>query len=345
MSFCVSCGKDCSELLDGMCAECWLDGRKIVTAPHHTDLKTCTGCGEFFINDRWVRCTLLDAVQDAAFSSCGIIREAEIDRKKTKTLSVEAQDPYVYEVAMEFACLVRGIEVSETVSTTVRIKNTVCKPCSRKLGNYYTSILQIRSGSRNASGDLISEALEVTENFVGRQAETNKQLFITKTEEVPGGIDVYLSSIQLGRSAAKELADMYCAEFKESPKLVGKTEDGQDMYRLTYLVRLPEYHTGDVVLFENRLCKLVKVSGTGGRVLDLMNFRERSVRRTEMPDLKVIEKGSELKRAEVISSSGSEIQVMNPVNYSVADLRVPEGFVPGESVCVTEWDDALYLVP
>lgn len=57
MSFCVKCGRDCEESINGLCIDCWLDGRKLTTLPHHVDLNRCTNCNEFSFSDRWVRRT------------------------------------------------------------------------------------------------------------------------------------------------------------------------------------------------------------------------------------------------------------------------------------------------
>ena len=343
MNFCVKCGRDCEESLDGMCIDCWLDGRKLTELPHHVDLKVCTNCGEFLFGDRWVRKGREEAVQDAAADSLSVIRGAKAVGIATE---YERQDPYVYVVRVHTECDVMGYAAEDVASTIVRIKNNVCKRCSRQLGSYYEAILQIRTG---AKGGLTEEqrerALAFTEGYVARAAAANRSLFITKTEDVTGGVDVYLSSISLGKNLAKEFSELYCAETKESPKLVGQTADGQDMYRLTYLVRLPEYHTGDVVVFGNRYCKLVRVSGSGGRVLDLMDFRERSVRKSDMPDIRLYAKEEDLKEAVVVSRTGGEIQVLHPDNYSTVDLRVPEGYECGTSVRTVAIDDALYLVP
>ena len=164
-------------------------------------------------------------------------------------------------------------------------------------------------------------------------------------ELVTGGVDVYLSSMSLGKSLARELADHYCAETKESPKLVGQTTDGQDMYRITYLVRLPEYHVGDVVRFQGHWCKLVRVSSGGGRVIDLMDFRERAVRRADMTEIKLYEAGGDLPEATVVSRSGEEIQVLDPHSFATVDLKVPADAEIGDSVKVVTIDDVLYFVP
>ena len=343
MNFCVKCGRDCEESLDGLCIDCWLDGRKLTVLPHHVDLMRCANCGEWGRGEKWFKKDIAIAVQDAAAEALRAIKDVEVESISTEI--VANNDPYVYEVAVHTKCNVMGYETEDVAQTIVRIKNSVCKRCSRQLGNYYECILQIRTGAKELSEPLRNEALAMVENYVDKQAATNRSIFITKMEMVTGGVDVYLSNMALGRNLAKELADAYCGETKESPKLVGQTDDGQDLYRLTYLVRLPEYHVGDVVVYENRFWKLTRVNGTGGKVMDLMNFRERSIRRQDMPGLKIHAKSSDLEQVPVVSRSANEIPVLHPSNYSVVDLRVPEGFEAGDTVNVVTIDDVLYVVP
>lgn len=342
MNFCVKCGEECEESIDGLCTSCWLDGRRLVDLPHHVDLHVCANCGEYDYGGRWVRRDPMVAIQDAAADAIMVVRGADVTSIST---SVEEQDPRTFVVTVHAGCDVMGYPAEGEASTIVRVKNTVCRRCSRQLGSYYEAILQIRSASGKLEDAMREEALAMTENSVARQAATNRQLFITKMELVPGGVDVYLSSISLGKAITKELGDAFCAETKESPKLVGQTTDGQDMYRLTYLVRLPDFKVGDVVTFQGGYYLLSRLNGTGGKIVNLADFRERSVRRSDMTSVRLYERSEDLREATVVSTSGSEIQVLDPSNYSTVDLRVPEGAEIGDSVRVVSIDDVLYMVP
>ncbi|MDR1690672.1 MAG: hypothetical protein LBR42_02355 [Candidatus Methanoplasma sp.] len=342
MTFCVKCGKDIDSAIKGMCTECFLDGRKLTAMPHHVDVKICANCGDIGYGERWVTKDLQEAIEDAAVDSLSAIKEAKVIDVK---VSSSEQEPSTHVVVVDSTLNIDGCIAEDTSATIVRLKNTVCKRCSRQLGNYYEAILQIRAGSKDVSQRTMREALRKAENIVDNQSVSNRQLFITKTEEVQGGIDVYLSSISLGKAIAKDLSDSYCAETKEASKLVGKTSDGQDMYRVTYLVRLPDFHVGDVIQFEERYFKLNRVSGNGAKVIDLMNFRERAVKRSDTPSFKVHERSEDLKEATVISKGQKEVQVLDPMNYSAVDISIPEGAEVGDTVKVARIDDALYYVP
>ena len=342
MTFCVKCGSETGNVADGLCIDCFLNGRKILTLPHHVDMFICANCAEVQSKERWLKKDFDDAILDAAIEELSFIKEANII--DVGAMKIE-QDPSNFLVTIEAGLDIKGYMVEDSASTTVRVKNTVCKRCSRQLGNYYEAIVQIRSGAKDLPEGLGKEALTRVENFVDAQARYNRQIFITKVEVVQGGLDIYLSSISLGKSITKDLSDAYCAETKESAKLVGKTDDGQDMYRITYLVRLPDFHEGDVVIFEKRYYKLQRVFGTGGKLVDIITFMERSVKKSDMSTFKIHEKFGSLRDATVLSRSSDELQIMDPRNYSVSEVKVPPMSETGDVVKVVEIDDVLYFVP
>ena len=69
------------------------------------------------------------------------------------------------------------------------------------------------------------------------------------------------------------------------------------------------------------------------------------MRKAELQDMKVLVKSADVMEAIVLSSSGSEVQVMHPVNYSTLDLRVPPNTEVGETVQVVQVEEQLYYLP
>ncbi len=112
--FCVKCGRDCEESIEGMCIDCWLDGRKLTAMPHHVDLKVCTGCGEYSIDDRWVRKDLEDAVITAALNARGVLRDAEC---VGQSVEVTVNDPMTFTVDVTNTGSVEGSDVVQLYIT------------------------------------------------------------------------------------------------------------------------------------------------------------------------------------------------------------------------------------
>lgn len=339
--FCVKCGAEDVEIIDGLCIDCFLNGRKLLSMPHHVNLFRCTNCEEWSINDDWVKMSQDEAIVQIALTQLAVIPEAKVISVGP---AIEKQDDRTYVVHIQVDMDVKGFQASEETSIIVRLKNNVCKRCSRQLGSYYESIIQLRTGEKTLDDDVRDEIVRWIRDSVEAQAKTNRSLFITKVEPVTGGIDFYLSSISLGKSLTHTLYERYAAEVKESAKLITTSSDGLEVYRVTYLVRLPHYHVGDVLRYNNKPCQLILINKTGGKLADLNTFREFSVKKSELLDTKVLVKRSELKSAVVVSKSVGEIQVLHPTTYQTLDLKIPKDADIGESVLVADVDDQLYYI-
>lgn len=341
--FCVNCGKEDVETINGLCMECFLNGRKLVSMPHHVDLIKCSNCNEYQIGEQqWRKMNQDDAILDIAMSTVMMIPEA---RLVSVGQMVERQDDKNFVAHIQFDLDVNGIMTTAEDSTIVRLKNGVCKRCSRQLGSYYEAIIQLRSGERSLDEDLREEVVRYVTRSVSEMAKNNRDLFITKIQKAVGGVDFYLSSTSMGRSLTRELVDRYGADEKESASLVGQTADGQDMYRVTFLVRLPGYHVGDIVQYNGKLHKLSTVTRNGGRVIDLSTFRDIPVKKSDLQDMKVVCKADEIPETTVVSVSEKEIQVLHPTNYSTVDVRIPDDQEIGETVKVIESEEELFFVP
>jgi len=275
-------------------------------------------------------------------SSLAVIPEGKV---VSVGVMVDKQEDKTFVVHVQADVDVSGVVATDEDSVIVRLKNTVCKRCSRQLGSYYESIIQVRTGEKTLDDDLRDEVVRYVTASVETQSKTNRSLFISKVQEVPGGVDIYLSSISLGKTLTRDLSDSYGAEVKESSSLVGVSSDGQEVYRVTFLLRLPMYHVGDVILFNDRPYKLTAVNKNGGKMVDLYSFRETSIKKFELLTVKVLFKAKDVKEATVVSSSPKEIQVLHPTTYITKDVRVPEDAEIGETVNVVDYEDDLLFVP
>ena len=338
--FCVKCGKEGTS--GSLCTECLLGGKELLTLPQYIDLERCTGCEEFRIGGHWLKRSVSKAADDVTVRSLSVINGITVI--SAGALAKE-QDERNFLVKADIIGESGGQELTAVAETVVRIKNTVCRKCSRQLGNYYEATIQIRSGTKELSDSIRDETVRYVRGRVEKLSADNRQFFITRVEEVQGGVDMLLSSISLAKMLAKELSDTYCAETKESSKLVGKAQGGSDMYRMTYLVRMPEYKLNDIVLFEGKVYKLSAAGKTGGKLIRLGSFNVLPIRRSQMPSLKVHTPSDKIMKATVLSRSKREIQVLHPVNYSAVDLRIPENADIGDTADVADVDDTLFFVP
>ena len=338
--FCVKCGAD-GETFKGRCMHCFLEGRQLLLLPPFVDLDRCTGCDEFYVDKKWRTTSAENAAEEAAINALKAIAEARIEAVGAQTIR---QDDKNFMVKMDADLEIDGHHVSAEAETVVRLKNTVCHRCSRQLGNYYEAILQLRGSNKDMDKGVRDAMMNRVLDKVEAAAVNNRQMFISKVQEMHGGLDFYMSSMSLSKGIARDLSHEFGAEVKESSTLVGK-KDGDDMYRLTHLVRLPPYKLGDVVEHQGKPYHLVQINKQGGKLLSLNDFRITSIRPMEMHSIKVLGTEKDIADAVVVARYDGEVQVLNPFTYATVALRVPQGYDVGETVRVFSLEGDLFLIP
>jgi nonsense-mediated mRNA decay protein 3 len=339
--FCVRCGKEGSTY-ESLCVECFLANNRFTKVPDHVDLVQCYHCKEFLLRGRWQKVTLDEAIRDAARDSLEIKRGAEVTRVRQE---VHPADDYNFHVTMHVALEYSDLRMEEENKTIVRLKNGVCPRCSKIMGSYYESIIQIRGRERKLTDAQKERLVYSIQDKVQEAQDENRDMFISKLEEVPGGFDAYLSSISLGKAIAHELADKYGAEVKESSTLVTQKE-GRDVYRVTFLVRLPSYLKGEVILHKGRPHLVTSITSSKTKLINLKTHEPLMENNMDLREVRMIGKKEDILEAVVLSESAKEIQVMHPRTYATVELRKPPGFkVEGETVRVLLFEDEIYLVP
>ncbi|HUV25219.1 MAG TPA: NMD3-related protein [Methanomassiliicoccales archaeon] len=340
--FCVECGKE-GATYESLCAQCFLSRNRFTEIDEYIDLTRCAHCLEFLIDGRWKRFqSIEDAAAEVAVRSINVRRGSEI---KSVEVAVDPLDSSNFRVSIEMTLQMEDLIKTEHLVTTVRVKGASCPKCSKIKGSYFESILQVRCRDRSLRREEKESILEQIEDMVERAASENRELFISKVEELHGGLDVYLSSNNLGRSLSKELAAAYGAETKESSSLIGQ-KDGREMYRITFLVRLPAYQLHDIISLDGVLHQVEGISSTNTRLRKLSDHQHVTMQNHDLENVRVKGTESDIMEAVIVSESEDEIQVMHPITYGIVELRKPKDFqVEGDAVKVFSHDGELFLVP
>jgi nonsense-mediated mRNA decay protein 3 len=339
--FCVRCGREGSTY-ESLCVECFLENTRFTSIGDHVDLFTCYHCKEFQLKNKWKRMSLDEAIREAASDAIVVRRGSELVRLK---MDVIEADPRNYHVNIVASVEHGDLKLNEELHTIVRLKNTVCLRCSKIIGNYYESIIQIRGRERKLSEGQKERIYAALRKRVDEAQEENREMFISKLEEVPGGFDAYLSSISLAKSISKELGDRFGGEVKESSTLVTQ-KDGKDVYRVTYLVRLPSYLRGEVVLLKGKPHLVMSIASNSTKLLNLKTHEALNMPNADLYEVRVLAHKKDILDAVVLSETAKELQVMHPVNFSTIEVRKPPGFKhEGETVKVVFHEEETYLVP
>lgn len=250
--FCVECGAE-GPVYQGLCAKCFSKKHPVVQPAEVLDIARCTSCGSFRLRSGWSRVDRELALSQllreampalAPYERVGFTQVAREEDANNLAVSVKAVGRF------------QDLAPVQAFHLRVRIKPSICEPCQKQRGRYYEGILQVRGDDR----ELAPRELRAVRTFVGARVDRpgDADAFVSRVDEVHGGLDFYVSTNSLTKGLARDLAGAFGGAVTASPKLFGQRE-GKEVYRVTALVRLPAFQKGDVVRHKGSLAEVTSI--------------------------------------------------------------------------------------
>ncbi len=339
--FCVECGRE-GELIGPLCLECHSRRHVHASIPEFVDVVFCAHCSSLQVDDGWEEVgSVKEAVEQSLMRVVTVPKDVSVEGSQMR---LTEKDEKTYEVAVDAVLASHGHEFHRMLTATARIKRGVCKECSKQKGSYFEATLQLRGDARALNRDNEDEMRQRVLDRVSALRADSREVFVSKVERVRGGLDFYFSTAQAARIVARELQDLRCAEYKESTSLWGR-RDGRDMYRSTFLVRLPSFGGGDIITIDSKDWYVKSMSKGLVRCIQLSSGEDQQMRLTDLEGCTVSCPSADVKEAVVLLEGDAEIQVLDPVTMSPVDLRKPKGFVRnGDQVRVIKTNLGTYVL-
>lgn len=229
---CIICGRE-SE--DKICGRCFVERFRIAELEKF-ELELCSKCGAIRFGRDWKNIGLSEALKFEILKNLKLNPEFRIKEiKLNDSILIKGE--------------IKGEEVELTLPLSYRIHRISCPRCTRESGGYYEAIVQIRAGRKLREGE-IERIIEIVRSIL--QGCEGEKDFLSKFETFKYGMDFYFGSRKIGEKVSKRVLEEFGGRIFESKKLHSRM-DGQDIFRFTFLVRLPEYEEGDVVIREGRI--------------------------------------------------------------------------------------------
>ncbi len=338
--YCVKCGLEADELYEHLCPACFVSSRAFVKFPSDVIIYSCRSCERFEILGDWQDSDLNETLEAAVMQNIFIEKGVEL---LDYDLDVRQESDIHYSVTAHLCLKIAGLELKKEGKMRVRHRDTTCPTCQKIHGNYYEAIIQIRpaAGKKFRKGEMETISEDIRKR-VDAAFSSNPGVFITKEEDIHGGRDFYLGNRSYAHRIARGLVKNYGATYTESSSLWGM-KDGKEIYRMTYLVRLPPYRAGDFIEKDGKLYLLASFGSDRLQCIELETWGEFPFGRNER--LKVLGGKEMIQMAVVVSESSSEVQLMDPQTYRTIDLKKPDGFTASENVLIIRHEERLYLVP
>lgn len=361
--FCPECGdtvQSRSEPLPGaprdrdrlLCDDCYFQKFDLVDAPDRIQVQVCARCGAVHRGNRWVDVDAQDYTDvgvDQVTEKLGVHLDAT---DVTWGVEPEQVDQTTIRMHCQFAGIVRGTAVEEEVMVPVKIARQTCSRCGRIAGGSYAATIQVRARDRVPSSEEQSDAVEIAEEIVAeREADGDREAFVTEIDETEDGTDIKLSTTKLGGLIADRIVQELGGGVSESATLITEDSDGNEVYRVTYSIRLPRYKPGDVIDPEDGdgpvLVRTVGGAVTGVRLRTGDPFQTDD----DLADATRIGTVADATDVTVVTVEDDHaVQVLDPETYEATTVPNPEffdgeAFTEGETTPALKTLDELFLLP
>ncbi|MFB6250584.1 MAG: 60S ribosomal export protein NMD3 [Halobellus sp.] len=333
-----------------LCDDCYFEDFDLVDAPERIEVRVCSQCGAVHQGNRWVDVgarDYTDVAVEQVTEALGVHLKAEDVRWGVEP---EQVDENTIRMHCTFAGVVRNTYREEQVTVPVLISRQTCDRCGRIAGGYYASIVQVRAEDRTPSGEEESRAVEIAEAYIAeREATGDRNAFISEIEEKDDGTDIKISTNQMGAGIAKRIIRELGGGVEEYPTLVTEDSDGNEVYRVTYAVRLPKFTPGDVIEPADEDPVLVRsVRGNlKGVLLTTGEPYEASFEDGETPDARRLGTVEDAEKTTVVAIEDEyAVQVLDPETYESKTIARPSYVDSGaEMVPVLKSRAGLHVLP
>jgi nonsense-mediated mRNA decay protein 3 len=231
-----------------LCDACYFEAFDLVDAPEEIQVRVCAHCGAVHKGNRWVDVGA-DDYTDIAVEQVSEALGIHVDAQSVAwQVAPEHLDQNNIRMHAEFSGVVRETPVTEEVAVPVKISRQTCKRCGKIAGGSFASIVQVRADERDPTDEEVERAKTIAEAYVAeREATGDRNAFITEKKEIPEGLNMKISTNQMGHGIAKRITAQLGGSYSDSKRLITEDEDGQPVYRMSYAVRLPRYRQGEVI--------------------------------------------------------------------------------------------------
>jgi len=360
--FCPRCGDAVPERRDPLpgepsgrdallCDDCYFADFSLVDAPDRIEVLVCAACGAVHRGDSWRDVGANDYTDVAVDEVAGALGVHVAADSVEWGVEPEQVDENTIRMHCRFSGVVRGTLRDAEVTVPVKISRGTCERCGRIAGGYYAGVVQVRADDRELTPTERARAVEIAESYVADQeADGDREAFVTEVKQTPDGPNVKLSTNRLAKNVATQITTELGGSYESYPTLVTEDGDGNEVYRVTFAVRLPRYAPGEI-LDPNDGDGPVLVTGVSGRLSGVRLATGASYASSfeagaapEATRLGIREDASET--TVVTVEDDHAIQVLDPETYAARTVPNPSFVDAGaETVLAFKHGDAVHLVP
>ncbi len=358
--FCAVCGTTEGPYLENLCEKCYKKENPIeFDIQNKINVIICPLCLSIKIQntvvDTWNK---EDGLED-------IMREM-VERKILEKIHTDIDYHYEFEDNIEESKIMNyGVkefelrtnitakpfeefsEFEKNYHTRIKMVRTSCDLCVRHKAGYFEAILQVRGENRKLTETEQENIEGIVDRIMTRYIDA-KMSYIIDPETDVDGFTCKVSTKYLAETIAREIKSATAGKMNVAYELKTKNKEGIDVYQNTYLVRLPEYASGDIIEFENKMWIVKQITERQIKLESFDNHEQKKFDRKRIEN-----RGKKLTESVVerefllVSSDGMNVVIMALDNYENFDddlKRIPLNKQVGENIMGFIYEDRNYYI-
>ena len=345
--FCIECGSEDKQMVGEICIDCFLKDFQMIEIPKNINVEICSHCNSRLEEGKWSESYLPeDEIIYRALERN--IKISDLVENEEINLEIDQIKGTIANCFVEVVGDVYGVSLDETHDCEVRIKKTVCPPCSKMQSGYYETVIQFRADNREIKSEEYAKADKIVARTLDKQAKVDKLAYCPQVAKLKEGYDYYIGSFKTGRKVAENLKDEFGGVIKESPRLISEDKStGKGLYRIWISVRIPEFENNDIIEFEDRIIQVSDIDKNRVVGIDIKTNKKHNIPLKNMDNIKLVKKSTDIETTTIISMSQKIIQILDPADYSAVDLEMKDDFKDyniGDEVKIIKIDNYIYLI-
>ena len=345
--FCIECGSEDKQMVGEICIDCFLKDFQMIEIPKNINVEICSHCNSRLEEGKWSESYLPeDEIIYRALERN--IKISDLVENEEINLEIDQIKGTIANCFVEVVGDVYGVSLDETHDCEVRIKKTVCPPCSKMQSGYYETVIQFRADNREIKSEEYAKADKIVARTLDKQAKVDKLAYCPQVAKLKEGYDYYIGSFKTGRKVAENLKDEFGGVIKESPRLISEDKStGKGLYRIWISVRIPEFENNDIIEFEDRIIQVSDIDKNRVVGIDIKTNKKHNIPLKNMYNIKLVKKSTDIETTTIISMSPKIIQILDPADYSAVDLEMKDDFKDyniGDEVKIIKIDNYIYLI-
>ncbi|MCC6042768.1 MAG: 60S ribosomal export protein NMD3 [Candidatus Verstraetearchaeota archaeon] len=245
--FCAKCGTRISlaeaSSLGNLCPSCYAEVHGTVALPREIPLTFCRKCLSVKVRGRWLPIDL--SSEEAVVERINHAIKSEVERSCCFEVSISLTPREAYEI-LSGEQVVVTVTLSEDARRPLKVRGTpknldvrpqfsICPTCLKVVGKKFEATIQLRGFDE---GELERIKSLVNKLIVERSGGSHNLQTGAVWEEVDGGVDIKLPSIDAARKIANLVKKNFDVQVKESFKDSGWDRSrGKPLRKLTILLR------------------------------------------------------------------------------------------------------------